>query len=97
MGTFDEQTVTVDVPTVKEITRFELIVNKDHLVAQDVVEDGEVVGSEMVDDGGPDLDIFIYVGGERTTDRRQVPRDKVIAGWPGGLKAELLKIFNHAE
>jgi hypothetical protein len=97
MGTFDEQTETVDVPTVMDITRFEFLVNKSHLVEQDVVEDGEVVGSEMVDDGGPDLDIYVYVGGERTADRRQVPRDKVIAGWPGGLKAELLKIFNHAQ
>jgi hypothetical protein len=85
MGTFDEQTVTVDVPTIKEITRWEFVVNKVHLD-----ENGD-------DDGGPDLDIFIYVGGERSEHRRQVPRAKVIAGWPGNLKAELISIYENAE
>jgi hypothetical protein len=62
-----------------------------------VIEDGEVVGTEEVDDGGPDLDIFTYVGGCRTCNRKQVPRAKVIAGWPGKLKTECIKIIENAE
>ena len=85
MATFDEQKTVVDVPTVKDIKRFVQVVNEDHL------------DEEGNPDGGPDLDIFVYVGSNRTKDRRQVPRAKVIAGWPGGLKAELVKMFNNAE
>ncbi len=100
MGTFDEQAVTVDVPTVREITRFELVVTKNnHTIEEEYTEevDGvEVPMTRTVDDGGPDLDIFIYVGGERTHHKRQVPRDKVIAAWPGRLKAELVRIFTNA-
>ena len=97
METFQALTTTVDVPTVRDVTRIEFVVNPTHLVDQDIIVDGEVVGTVPVDDGGPDLDIFVYVGGSRSEHRRQVPRAKVILGWPGDLRAELVKVFNNAE
>lgn len=60
------------------------------------MEDGEVVGTEMVEDGGPDVDLIVYVGGDRSEHRRQVPREKVIAG-RDEVKAVLLWIYNNAE
>ena len=106
MGTFDEQREVEQVETVKDICRFEFPINDQHMVEQDVIGDitdpetNEVtqgkVGTEMVDDGGPDIDLFIYVGGERSEHRRQVPRAKVIAGFEA-LKVELLKVYNNAE
>lgn len=106
MKAFAEQREVQQVETVKDICRFEFPINDQHMVEQDVIGDitdpdtGDVtqgkIGTEMVDDGGPDIDLFVYVGGERSEHRRQVPRDKVIAGF-AALKVELLKVYNHAE
>lgn len=100
MGTFDEQKETEMVETVREVTRFEFPVIKNHMIEEEYVEevDGEeVTKTRMVDDGGPDLDLIVYIGGDRSEHRRQVPRAKVLAGWPGNLRAELLKVINNAE
>ena len=109
MSTFNAQTETVSVPTEMAIKRWEYVVTdpESHKVEQDIlgdVEDPEsgeitegVVGTEMVPDGDPDLDIFIYVGGESSAHRRQVPREDVIAYWEAGdLEKELIKAFNDA-
>ena len=102
MGTFDEQRETETVETVRDITRFEFVVNRNHTVEEEYVdgqdEEGvDIIKTRTVDDGGPDLDLFVYVGGERTQDRRQVPRAKVIAGWPGKLRDALITVYNNAE
>ena len=100
MGTFDEQRETEMVETVRDITRFEIVVTKNgHTVEEEYTEevDGEeVTKTRTVDDGGPDIDLFVYVGGERTEHRRQVPRAKVITGWTD-LKKVLLQTYNNAE
>lgn len=100
MGTFDEQAETVNVPTLRDIKRWEFVVTKiGHTIEENYtleVDGEDVPMTRTVPDGGPDLDIFEYVGGERSEHRRQVPRAKVIAGWPGNLEAELLKIHKNA-
>jgi len=106
MGTFDDQREVEMVETVKDVARFEFPINDQHTISRDIIGDivdpetkevtQGVIGTEMVDDGGPDIDLFVYVGGERSEHRRQVPRAKVIAGF-AKLKVELLKVYNHAE
>ena len=98
MKTFDGQKVTKTVEIVEDITRWEFVVNNNHMISQDALDgDGEVTGAESVPDGGPDLDVFIYVGGDRSENRRQWPREKVIADWKSGkLKTHLVKIFDES-
>jgi len=76
MGTFDEQREVEQVETVRDITRFEQVVTKaGHMIAEDYTEevDGEdVTKTRMVDDGGPDLDVFnamSVANGPNTGDR----------------------------
>ena len=99
MGTFSEQREVEQVETVRDICRFEIPVVTSHMMDEEYteeVEGEEVTKTRSVEDGGPDVDVFVYVGGERSEHRRQVPRAKVIAGWDE-LKAVLLRIYNNAE